>query len=338
MSRPSLALIGCGAAATSYYIPALRKLPHICKELYLVDSDMARAKFLAQELGVPRYTSNHEEIVDKVQGVIIAVPHFLHYPIAMSCLSRRVHVFCEKPVAVTGAELRNMMKEADKNGVTLSVNNTRRMFPNFQHIKQMLAAGELGVVHSIQMLQGEKFGWQSLTGFYIDPSVSSKGVLLDLGAHIIDLLCWWLEGKPDLVEFHDDSFGGPESVAYVKARANDCQIGIKLNRLTDVRSYYSFQGSRGTIECNPDDWSSLKWTTSDRKVTEMIFPSRERTYKEFVGTLVKNFIAVVEGKENPLIQAKDVCHSIELIDECYSKRQRFSLPWVENIQCVTNDN
>jgi predicted dehydrogenase len=337
MSGPSIALIGCGAATTSYYIPALKKLPEICKHLILVDSNLARAKAVGEELGSSRFTNNYAEILDRVQGVIIAVPHFLHYSISMDCLRRRVHVFCEKPVAVTGGELRSMIDEAACNGVALCVNNTRRMFPNFRHIKQMLASGELGMLQTLRMLQGEKFGWQSLTGFYVDPTISSKGVLLDLGAHLLDLACWWLGEKPQIVQFQDDSFGGPESVAYVRAKTRDCRLDIKLNRLSDIKSYYAFQGTKGVVECNPDDWGMLKWTPKGGRTTEMTFPSQERTYKEFVGTLVDNFLAVIEGKEKPLIQGTDVCPSIELIDECYSKRQRFSLPWVENVRVALHD-
>lgn len=334
MAVPAIALIGCGAAATSYYIPALRKLPQICKELYLVDRDAARAQLLAQELGVYRYAGDHAHIVDKVQGVIVAVPHFLHYPIAMDCLSRRVHVFCEKPVAVNGFELHSMIGEATRNGVTLEVNNTRRMFPNFKHIKQMISSGQLGTLQSIRMVQGEKFGWQSLTGFYVDPTLSSKGVLLDLGAHLLDLVCWWLEEKPQLIQFLDDSFGGPESVAHVTAKVRGCQIDIRLNRLADIKSSYVFHGTEGTVECNPDDWTSLQWIPKADRANELIFATPERTYREFVGTLIENFIGVIEGKEQPLIQGMDVCHSIELIDECYSKRQRLPLPWVENMQMI----
>ena len=69
----------------------------------------------------------------------------------------------------------------------------------------------------------------------------------------------------------------------------------------------------------------------------MTFPSQERTYKEFVGTLFDNFLAVIGGKEKPLIQGTDVCPSIELIDECYSKRQRFNLPWVERLRVALHD-
>jgi len=184
------------------------------------------------------------------------------------------------------------------------------------------------------MVHGEKFGWQSLTGFYTDPTLSSKGVLLDLGAHLLDLVCWWLEEPPQLLQFQDDSFGGPESVAHVKAKARECQIDIRLNRLADIKSYYIFHGTEGTVECNPDDWTSLKWVPKAGQPKQLIFPAHERTYKEFVGTLVNNFIGVIEGRGKPLIQGSDVCSSIDLIDECYSKRQRLPLPWIENIQAL----
>lgn len=338
MQWPSIALIGCGAAAVSYYIPALKKIPSLWPNIYLVDRDLTRAKLLSEELKGSKCADDHFQVLDKIQGAIVATPHFLHYPVAMGCLSRHVHVFCEKPLAVSSAELHKMIEEASRNGVTLSSNNTRRMFPNFRLIKQMISSGELGTVQVIDMVQGEKFGWQSFTGFYIDPAISSKGVLLDIGAHVLDLLCWWLAEKPQVVEYHDDSFGGPESVALIQARLRECRIRVKLNRLSDIRSYYVLHGTKGTMECNPDEWDSIRWTPKGGSAVEVSLPNQERTYKEFVGTLVENFIRVTQGKDFPIIGGKDVCPSIELIDECYNGRRRFNLPWLEHCQVELHVN
>lgn len=331
MSSLKIVILGCGAAAHRYYVPALKKYPEICKKLCLVDKNITQAEKLAFEFGGGEVFDDYKLIIGKVQGVINLLPNFLHYPISIDFLKAGVHVLCEKPLAESAREVRELVAAAEKNNAALCVNNTRRMFPSFQEVKKIISSGQIGKLKKIKYLEGSTFAWPSATGFYVNPKVSSKGVLIDIGPHVLDSICWWLGGKPELVEFKDDSFGGPESVAICKGNYDGCEIEIFLNRLFDVESRFEIIGEKGSIEGGVFEWKNLTLKLSEGKIERKKLTTPARNYPEFVKLIVENFIRVVEGKEAPLVEGKDVIDSISLIEESYKHRSRFKLPWYDNV-------
>ena len=327
-----LGIIGCGAATNRYYIPLLKKFSKKIDSLYFVDANIAAAERAAEEVGKGEVFDDHRKIIDRVQGVIIAIPHFLHQPVSMDFLKAGVNVLCEKPLAEDPAQAKQMISAAEDSKVALGVNNTRRMFPNFHKIRDIIADGQIGKIRSIDYIEGSTFGWASATGFYVDPAVSSKGILLDLGPHVIDTICWWLGEKPELVEYFDDSFGGPESVVRITAETETCKIRILLNRLCDLDSRYKIVGESGIIEGKPLEWGRIYQRSAAGKMAEHRLPVQARNYPEFMTPIFENFLEVLTGTNKPLIAGKDVQASIEFIDECYRNRRRFAMVGYDGLQ------
>lgn len=332
MKNMKIALIGCGAAAKRYYLPALKKFPSVSENLYLVDKNPDLAADLSRELGGGHITADYHDIIGKVQGAIIVVPHFLHYSVAMDFLNAGVHVLCEKPLAESAHEVHSMNKAAEEHGVALCVNNTRRMFPSFRAVKETLCSGRIGRLKSLTFVEGNTFEWQSQTGFYVDPRISSKGVLFDVGAHVLDLVCWWLGKKPGLIRYQDDSFGGPESVASIEAESEGCSVNVLLNRLNVLDNRFCLVGESGTIEGQLFEWQNVEIKLPSGKTVREKTGPVVKTYPEFVVPVVGNFLNVVQGKEKPLISGCDVQDSIALIDECYENRTRFHMPRYVNVK------
>ena len=332
----NLAVIGCGAATERYYVPALKKFEQRIGNLYLVDTNIAQAKNIAKVVGKGKVQVNFQKIIRNIEGAVIVVPHFLHHPIAVELLKAGISVLCEKPLAEEPYQTKEMVAAAKANHVHLCVNNTRRMFPNFKKIKAIIENGDLGHLKSIKYYEGDTYGWQSATDFYVNPRVSSKGILLDLGAHVVDTICWWIGKKPTLREYMDDSFGGPESVVSLKAESEKCDIEIVINRLCDLESRFEITGEKGKITGKPSDWFNLSvHMDSGQNIFERLSKSA-KNYPEFVLPVVKNFLDVIEGKDKPLISGAEVEASIELIDECYKNRKRFTLPWYDLVNPSPN--
>ena len=229
-----------------------------------------------------------------------------------------------------------MVSAAKENGVALCVNNTRRMFPTNKAIHELLSQKQLGKIKSIRYTEGSMFGWASATGFYVNPKLTSKGLLSDLGPHVIDTLCWWLGEKPNILEYKDDSFGGPESVVRVDAELAGCRIELFLNRLVDLDSSFEIQCENGAIIGNPMDWSRYAIRSVDGKLNEINCPCSQKNYPAFIAPVIDNFIKTIQGKEEPLISGRDVLTSLKFIDQCYQARKRFRMPWYDNIQVSSN--
>ncbi len=335
MIVPKIAIIGCGTVAQRYYVPALKRHPELAEGLFFVDMNTGNAEAMRKELKRGQVRRSYSDVLSEVNGAVVLLPHFLHYPVALDFLEAGVPVLCEKPLAILPHEAHELVETAEKNKAALCVNNTRRMFPNFRHVKEIIESGRLGRILEIDYQEGSTFGWPSPTGFYVNPKISSKGILLDLGSHVIDTLCWWVGEKPDLTEYYDDSYGGPESVSRIRAEKGGCSISVTLNRLCDLKNTYRVVCENGSLEGRIFDWTRVSLKNGSNVYDKKI-KSPSRNYPGFVLPIFDNFIQVIKGEKEPLIRGRDVLASIEFIHECYEKRKRLDMPWDKSIRIQSN--
>ncbi len=326
---PRIALIGCGAIAKEYYLPALSRHRSVMEKLILVDRDGARAEALAAQFKVNKCRTDYREILGEVDGAIIPIPTHLHYPIGMEFLCRGLHVLCEKPLAESADKAREMVQQAQKTGATLAVNYLQRMIPSFAKVKEILDGKSLGEPLSIKYYVGEEFKWPTASGFYFNGPLSSRGILRDRGAHVFDHICWWLGGKPKLVSSQNDSFGGSEAVAEVHFEHGRCTGEVKLSWLSSSPCRFLVKCEKGTIEGDVYDYRSVVLQTETGRKKRLSLNSINKTKADIAYNVVNNFIKVVSQGEKPLVSGSDVLDSIEFIDECYKAATRFEMPWYE---------
>lgn len=324
---PKIALIGCGAIAEIYHLPALAKNPEVLQNVVLVDTSETRLNELGRKFGVQHKVQDYHTLLNEVDGAILAVPHHLHHRMAMEFLSAGVPVLCEKPLAESPSEAREMVALSKKKGIPLAANHTRRLFPANIQLKEILDRKVLGKLKSIRYVDGNPFTWPSASGFYFKKA-SPTGVLLDRGVHSIDLICWWLNAKPTLISSENDSFGGFEGASLVKMRHDTCDIEVKLSWLTRLRNAYTIVGELGKIEGGIEEWDAVTIQYNNGKSSKMNFHTPERDYKDFGVRMIANFIDVIQKGARPLVPAEEVLPSIELIDECYKTVKRFDMPWL----------
>lgn len=324
-----IAVIGCGAIAETYHLPALARHAALQGRIVLVDPDQSRARVLAAMVPGARVAESYEQVSDDIDAAIIATPPWLHYRIAMPLLERGIHVLCEKPLAESAADARAMIEQAERSGASLSVNHTRRAFPALRRVKELLDSGAIGECITIEHQEGGRFSWPTASGWHFARLNGAKGVLFDQGAHVLDTICWWLGEKPAVVTCSTDSFGGPEGVASVVLERGGCTITIKLSWVSNMSNAYRVVGTRGVIEGAIFDWRRLT-TTSDRGRRRQInVGGGASSYPEFGNLIIDNFLDAIGGREAPLIQAAAVLPSIELIEDCYRRATRMSMPWLE---------
>jgi predicted dehydrogenase len=323
MPVPSIALIGCGAVAETLYVPALRRRPELARAMIVVDPDLSRANALRSRLRALDAVADYREIVPRVAGALVLTPHHLHYPITLDLARNGVPVLCEKPLAETPAEVDAIVEASRAHGAPVLVNQTRRLFPASCAVRRLIEEGALGEVREIRYELGAPFDWPAATPAYFR---SGRGVLFDTGAHVVDLVCWWLGGEPEIVEYADDARGGTEAVARLKLRLGGAEAHIHLSWLTKLRNAYRVVGSRATVEGGAYDWSSYVLTSGGR--ARKVRASRSRhVYEDFVGLLLDNFVQVIAHRAAPLVTAADVRAAIALIDTCYRRRQTLEEPW-----------
>ncbi len=327
----TIAVVGCGAIAEHFYLPALSERFSSALRTILVDANENRARAMAQEFHLPSWTNNYRQVLEEVDGVIIALPNHLHYPVTMEFLRAGVHVLCEKPLAEREQHVREMMGEAANRGVQLAVNNTRRLYPSFQKVKELLEQGAIGRPISILVEAGNEYNWPTVSGFYFKANGPSFGVLMDHGPHLVDLLCWWLGARPRVIAFRDDALGGCEAMAELDLQfPGPVDATIKLSWLIKPRlsNRIIIRGRTGSLICEPFDWQNLFHETRGRKRRVKVV-STYKSDADFGVKMVDNFLNIIEGKERPVVSASDIVPSISVIEEAYGKRQSFAMPWLQ---------
>ena len=190
MARVSTAIIGTGFMGR-VHAEQIRRLGFV--DIAGVASiNAAEAAAFGQSMGIERTTGNYKELLadPTIQAVHVLTPNALHYPVSMDALNAGKAVLCEKPLAVSAKEASNMLKLAEKKNLVHAVNHNLRYYPLVQHIRQYIAAGELGEVLHVQgtysqdwLLYDTDFNWR------ID--AKENGALRavgDIGSHWMDMI------------------------------------------------------------------------------------------------------------------------------------------------------
>jgi predicted dehydrogenase len=317
----SLALVGCGAISEEYYLPALQKLPNFAKRVWLVDPSEKRLSEVVKRFGASpkQAVRSIDELPSTVSAAFNATPSHLHLETSMVLIKRGISIFLEKPLAETAADAHRIIAAA-RNDVIISSNQFRRRYPSYELVRKFIQEGRLGRIRSIQWAEGYKFDWPAQSGFYFRrpwPDNKPRGVMLDFGSHLADIICWWLNGKPNVVEASTDSFGGPEAYASAKLAFGSTEIGLKLSYLTKLTNDYVIVGDEGTIRGAALDLRRFYYSPrgkSERSVTVRGVADKSAIGDELVG----NFDRAARGLEAPLIDVRTVLQSVELIDDIYS--------------------
>lgn len=326
-ATPTIAVIGCGAIAESFHLPGLARNPEVVSRLRLVDPALERAHQLGEKFGARHLTTDYQNVLDEVDGAIILTPPHSHAAIALDCIAAGVPILIEKPLAASAADAARIATEASRNGVPVLVNNTRRLIPSFRKVGDLIRQGALGSIREIHWAEGDRFDWPSASGAMFGKASTGRGVFLDIGSHVVDLVCWWLGQRPDLVSYQDDAMGGSEAVARASLRADRCQVQIRLSSISKLANGYSVQGERARIEGSIYDWHTLRLTPNGGRTSTIRCRPAVREYSQLADTLIDNFLQVIAGAAQPLVPAADVLRSMELIDECYASRQPLPMPW-----------
>jgi predicted dehydrogenase len=322
--------VGCGAICEEFYLPAFRRHRDILDQLVLVDNNEQRLSIIKTNFGVKKGFQDYHEILGEVDGVIVATPHSSHSRIAIDFLREGAHVLCEKPLAITASDAKDMIMQAERFGVTLSVNNVYRLYPSFRKVKELILDGSVGEVRSITYLHGHHFSWPTVSGFYFG-NQSRKGVLLDQGAHALDAICWWVGCRPDLISCQTDSYGGPEAQVSLKFRHGSFVGEAMLSWLTPLLNRYEIDCERACISGGTEDWGHLTVRFGSAKPRELYVDGASDPDRVLREKVVDNFLDVIRGNADPLVPASEVVDSIQLIEESYAAAERFEMPWCDNV-------
>lgn len=332
MVKLKLAVVGCGAVAEMYHLPAIALSDQV-ELTMVVDKSLARARKLADQYNVPMVVDDHHKIVGQVDAAILALPNFLHAPIALDLLQSGVHVLVEKPMALNRQQCDAMIDAAKQTGAALTVGFDLRFSDWARFVKQALKNKLLGNIINFDIRQGDILGWPVTSDDMFRKEAAGGGVLIDFGPHMLDLILWWF-GSYEAIKFYDDAIGGVEANCELHLQMQSGASGfLELSWNRNLRNTCIIEGENGILEVGI--WAfdpTIELTIKGQNIAlqgELLPTSTSpKNWPDLFRCQLDNFAQAIQKQSAPLVSGEDGKLVMELIDACYTSRQLLPQPWV----------
>jgi len=126
-----------------------------------------------------------------VEAVILTCPNDQHEPQSVAAAGAGKHVFCEKPLSLTGESARRILEAVTGAGKVLGVGHERRFEPAMQRLAAMVGNGDLGTIMHVEaafshdkLARVGKGNWRTL------PHLAPAAGMTGMGIHLTDLMIW----------------------------------------------------------------------------------------------------------------------------------------------------
>jgi len=300
-----LSIIGAGTMG-SVYANNAAKLPGVTPA-GVCDLDLERAQKAAEVCGTKAYTDIDELLsVETPDVVCVCLPTYLHKEYVLKLSAMGIHIVCEKPIALSVEDAKEMQEACERHGVRLFIGHVVRFFPSYANAYKRLQSGHIG---EAGMMHLKRYGSypKGYNGWYSDLR-KSGGVVMDLMIHDIDYACMVM--------------GKPESVFAQISRAEGmdyAQVSLKFSggRMASLTAFWGYPGAfhtqfeitgtQGIIRFNSNEAQSvdIKVKTQSSGGGEAVqVPSSPANHDPYYYEL-KHFIGCIQSGEQALVTAED---------------------------------
>jgi predicted dehydrogenase len=190
MKQTKTAIFGTGFIGR-VHLDAIRRLEGV-QAAAIVDTNSAVAEKLSAGFAIPVASADYRAVLNDsaVDAVHICTPNSQHFAMAKEALQAGKHVACEKPLATTVEDARELVALAAKTGLRNCVCHNLRYYPMVQQMRRMREAGDLGEILVVQgtysqdwLLYDTDWNWR------IDSKVGGVSrCMADIGSHWFDMM------------------------------------------------------------------------------------------------------------------------------------------------------
>jgi len=310
-------IVGCGRIGSEFDDDPKRKVISSHAGAY---SNNRKTKLVAvadvnpEKLGkcksrwnVPTAYSDYKEMLAKENLDILSICTWssTHAEIVREAVKHKLKaIFCEKPIATTLSEAKEMVALCQKNNVLLFIDHQRRFDTFHQNVRGMLRDDKLG-----KILQAT---------FYYTAGIANTG------SHVLDLLRFYLgDAKWAMANYSDVQSPNPDdpNIDGMIKFENGATVMLQA---CDVKSYLMFElhllGTTGKISITRSGFDGEYLEPGEstlfsgyHELSPKEFPFDKNTPREFMKRAVAHIVECIEKKENPISSGEDGYASLELI-------------------------
>lgn len=190
-----IGLIGCGRIAADHLM--IYRQINDATAVAVSDVDLQRARFLADKNGIDKVFTSYADLLElkDLDFVDVCTPPSTHADIVCDAAESGHNVLVEKPMALSTDECDRMIREAEKQGVSLCVCHNQVFFPAMTRAKQLVDSGSYDVV-SFRTSVKENPGLYGVPAW--NTSAREKGIIWEVGCHPAYLQLHFLNNITDV--------------------------------------------------------------------------------------------------------------------------------------------
>jgi len=340
-------LIGLGGILKTAHMPGYLEFKDV-EIVAICDIVPEKIEAFKKDFNMPDVKSftDYEELleIDELDFIDICTPNYLHSVIAVKALNKGIHVFCEKPDAVSASEALKMQEAANNSGKHLMVMRNNRFRTTSRYLKKYVSDGNAGEIYCGRCGWQRRRGIPGKGGWFTTKAQSGGGPLIDLGVHMIDLAIW-LMGNPTPVsvsgctytKFADNdvsdsvhsSFGEKKAdgifdvedlaMGFIRFDNGAC-LQIEFSWASNIEKenvFVELRGSKAGINFKLDEF---KIYTENNGVLEDIAPLVKETPPDHPKN-IRHFINVLKGEEEPDFVPVQGVNMIKILDAMYKSAE-----------------
>jgi len=324
-------LVGCGTIGERHASLAQQKgnLLAVC------DIDEQKVKKFSKQFSCYGYTNLDDMLLSQTgaDALIVCTPNGLHAMHSIKGLKALKHVICEKPMALSTADCKQMITASVKAKKHLLIVKQNRLNPPVAAVKNLIGKNKLGTIYSVQVNcfwnRGAKYYQQSN---WRGTKQLDGGVLFTQFSHFMDLLYWFFGdvkkvngftanlAHKKIIEVEDTgvfSFvttaGVPGTLHYSTNAANKNYEG-SVTILAEKATIKIGGPYLNTIEYQEPVLIDLK------EISKNNLPNQ---YKGYMGSMnnhakvYEEFVQVIAGKQTKYTSGEEAIHSVKMIEQFY---------------------
>jgi myo-inositol 2-dehydrogenase/D-chiro-inositol 1-dehydrogenase len=274
-----------------------------------------KAEALAAAMGGKAFASVEALLDSGVDAVYVTTPNTRHVPATLAALQRDIHVFCEKPMATSLEEARQVLQAARASKAIYQAGHNRRFAPVYRYLKEQIEAGFIPYLANAKQNDGDWFNPPWITDLSL-----TGGFLYESSVHLLDMLRWLL---------------GEVTAVQARARANVYEV------LNDFAILLTFTGERFAVFSSSAhaSWSfpfehleivgEHAFVRSEELTRVVHSPGLQQGVRIFDYSQVpradlwgyreenERFVNACLGQAPPAVDVEEAYKSIELCEACY---------------------
>ena len=323
-----LALVGAGMITQGSHLPAALASSKV-KVVAIVDPVQDRATTLARSYGInPKIVPQVQDILNEIDGALIATPNDTHRDIAIACLEAGVSTLIDKPLASTYEDGMAIIQTAEKTGAVVAVGYCTRFRENILFLHDLLKTGHFGTVKRFAHQFGTPGGWAPMSAYNLNRKAAGGGVLIVTGSHFLDRMLY-LWGFPDEAELKDDSEGGPEANCMATFRYTTADTpfeGVALySKTAALPGGLVIETDKGIVKlADMDDADIIFRPHVTPEIEEVVRRRGKPIYPPGVSVFqlqLDDFVDACQQRRSPRVDGYQGLNSLKLIQDLYSRRQ-----------------